>query len=163
MSKEILDRVPPPHLRHWLLFELLVDVTEKVDLGNGPLGQRFIVPITGGLLRGGPGHGDLVGRVLPGGADRQQMRPDGVKMLEAIYEVEVEDGTCLSIRNRVLVDDPGQGSRYAMSRLEVTAPKGRWDFLNRLLILGTLQSARPDRAAVIVRAWGVDDRPGPCP
>lgn len=114
------------------------------------------MPITGGIFRGGPGLETLRGKVLPGGADRQQLRQDGVKELDALYELKAENGTILTVRNRVLIDDPGDQPRYAMSRIQITAPEGEWAFLNRRLILGTLQSARPARSAVIIRGWQVD-------
>lgn len=155
-AHQILDQTPPqpPTLR--LIFEALVDVTERIDLGTGPLGPRFIVPITGGVFRGGPGFEALRGKVLPGGADRQQLRQDGVKELDALYELRADNGSILTVRNRVLIDDPGDQPRYAMSRIQITAPEGEWAFLNRRLILGTMQSARPDRNAVIIRGWQAD-------
>jgi len=158
---DIITTTPLPQMQLRLLFELVVDVAGRADLGRGPLGPRGIVPITGGEIRGGPGHEALRGMVLPGGADRQQLRPDGVKELDAIYEVQLEDGAVLSLRNRVLIDDPGDRPRYARSHIHVTAPEGRWAFLNRRVILGTLQSARPARDAVIVRGWDVEDVPEP--
>jgi hypothetical protein len=44
-----------------------------------------------------------------------------------------------------------------MSVIAVTAPDGPHSWLNRRLITGTLQSARPDRQAVIVRGWLMDN------
>lgn len=150
---DILDRVLPAPPQHRLLWEALVDVSNVIEMGNGPLGERRMVPITGGIFRGGPGLEGFRGKVLPGGADRQLIRRDGAKELDALYEMQVDDGAILTIRNRVIIEDHGDGSRYAMSRIEVAAPEGPWDWLNRRLILGTLQSARPERAAVIIRGW----------
>lgn len=145
-----------PELRTRLIWEAVIDIGAVEYLGPGPRGARAIVPILGGAFRGGPDHPDLSGTIEPGGADRQLIRADGGKELEAIYEMRVSDGTLLSICNRVIIDqttDP----RYALSRIEVTAPEGRWDWLNRRLILGTLQPAMPTRQAVIIR--GFEARP----
>ncbi len=150
---DLIDRIPAPVLAHSLLWEALVDIAEMRPLGIGPLGERRIVPILGGEFRGGPGHEWLRGTVLPGGADRQLVRRDGAKELDALYEMEVLDGTVLTIRNRVIVDETVPGPRYALSRIEVSAPDGPWSWLGRRLIVGTLQSARPGRAAVLIRAW----------
>ncbi|MDZ7904787.1 MAG: DUF3237 domain-containing protein [Cypionkella sp.] len=139
-----------------LVWEAVVDVAERQSLGVGPNGARFIVPILGGVFRGGPGFEKLRGTVPAGGADRQVLRPDGIKELDAQYEMSVDDGTVLTIRNRVLVDETVAGPRYALSRIHVVAPQGDWDWLNRRLFVGTLQTARPKRAAVIVRAWLVE-------
>lgn len=146
---------PLPHLGFRLLWEAMADIGERIDLGPGPLGARFLIPVLGGCFRPGPGIEGLEGEILPGGADRQLLRPDGVKELDAIYEMRTACGAVLGIRNRVLIDD-SISPRYAMSRIHVTAPDGPFAWLNRRLIVGTLQSARPGRQAVIIRAWQVD-------
>lgn len=150
-----LDRIAPPSLGHRLLWEAVVDIAETQSLGIGPHGERRIVPILGGVFRGGPDMSALCGTVLPGGADRQLIRRDGAKELDALYEMQVDDGAVLTIRNRVIIDETGPGPRYALSRIEVTAPEGPWSWLSRRLIVGTLQSARPERAAVIIRGWEI--------
>lgn len=154
---DFLDKYQPETLKTSLLWEALVEIDEREDLGIGPLGPRGIVPITGGYFRAGPGMGtegaDFHGSVLAGGADRQQLRPDGAKELDALYEMRVADGAVLTIRNHVVIDETGPGPRYAVSRIQVTAPEGRWAWLNRRLIVGTLQSAKPERQAVIIRGW----------
>ena len=151
----LFDTVPLPEFRTRLLWQAVADIAPRQDLGEGPLGHRFIVPIVGGAFVGGPGIEGLDGEIVPGGADRQLLRADGVKELEAIYEMRTHAGIVLGIRNRVLVDDE-RTPRYALSRIEVSAPRGPLDWLNRRLILGTLQSARPAREAVIIRAWEAD-------
>jgi len=143
-----------------LVWEAVVDIDAKVDLGQGPYGGRAMIGILGGAFAGAPGFEEFHGTVLPGGADRQLMRPDGAKELDALYEMQVHDGTVLTIRNRVVIDETGPGPRYALSRIQVTAPQGRWDWLNRRLLLGTLNSARPERAAVIIRGW-LAEQPAP--
>lgn len=136
-----------------LLWTAVVDVGPRIDLGPAKGGHRYLIEILGGQFYGGPDHAALSGTVLPGGADRQFLRPDGVKELEAIYEMRTEDGTVLSIANRVTADDSRQPDRYAMSVIGVTCANGPHAWLNRRLVLGTLQSARPDRNAVVIRAW----------
>lgn len=153
---ELLATLPLPSLTTRLLWEAIVDIGPRVDLGTGPLGPRGIIPILGGDFRGGPGFEALTGIVLPGGADRQQARPDGARELDALYEMQLHDGAILTLRNRVVIDETGPGPRYALSRIEVTAPAGPWAWLSRRIILGTLQPARPTREAVVIRAWLVE-------
>lgn len=138
-----------------LLWHAAVTIGEREALGRGPLGERFIVPITGGCFWGGPGHEALHGEVLPGGADRQLLRPDGVKELGALYEMRVHDGSVLTVHNRVLIDE-SVSPRYARSVLSVTAPEGPWAWINRRLLVGTLQSLRPQAQAVLVRVFALD-------
>ena len=138
-----------------LLWSAAVTVGEREALGRGPLGERFIVPITGGVFWGGPGHEALHGAVQPGGADRQLLRPDGVKELDALYEIRVHDGAVLTVHNCVLIDESVQ-PRYARSHLVVTAPDGPWAWVNRRRLVGTLQPLRPLAPAVLVRVFALD-------
>jgi hypothetical protein len=144
----------PP--RASLVWSAVVDIAPRRELGCSGLGERWIVPIVGGCFWGGPAHESFRGRVLPGGADRQLLRSDGVKELRAEYELEVEDGTLITIDNRVLIDDTVQPERYALSHLHVTAPAGPHAWLNRRILVGSLQSLRPRREAVLVRGYLLD-------
>ena len=135
-----------------LLWQAAAEIGERQPLGPSPLGQRFVVPILGGSFWGGPGHEDLRGRLLPGGADRQLLRADGVKELDALYEMQLDDGTVLTVRNRVLVDE-SRVPRYARSAVQVIAPAGRWDWLNRRCLVGSLQTLRPQAQAVLVNVF----------
>lgn len=155
-DQEILDSIPPRRPATKLLWTAIADVGDRVDLGQSPLGHRYMVPILGGAFYAGPGVEGLNGKVLSGGADRQLLRPDGIKELDAHYEMRADNGDILTIRNKVIVDETRQPERYAMSVISVTAPKGDLDWLNRRVVVGTLQSARPDRQAVVVRAWSLD-------
>lgn len=131
----------------------LVDIDPRESLGPSAYGERFIVPIRGGRFWGGTGHEALCGTVRPGGADRQLLRQDGMKELHAVYEMQTEDGAVLGIDNQVLIDESAQPTRYALSRIRVSAPEGPHGWLNRRLFVGTVQSLKPDREAVLIRAF----------
>ncbi len=66
------------------------------ELGQTPQGRRRIIGITGGRFSGER----LSGRVLPGGADWQLVRADGVADLDARYTLETADGALIYVRNR---------------------------------------------------------------
>lgn len=140
-----------PALR--LAYEAEVDIAPRQELGAGPGGARFLVPILGGRFQGPMG---LQGVVLPGGADRQLLRPDGVKELDALYEMQTDDGAVITVRNRVLVDESRMPQRYARSTVHLRAPEGPHAWLNRRVFVGSLQSLRPQRDAVRIRAYLVD-------
>jgi Protein of unknown function (DUF3237) len=146
--------VPLPHAT--LLWTAAVHIAPREALGAGPLGGRAIVPILGGVFWGGPGHATLCGTVRSGGADRQLVRADGIKELRAEYEMQCADGSVLTVDNRVLVDESRQPERYALSHLFVSAPEGPHAWLNRRVLVGTLQSLRPQHEAVVVRAFMLD-------
>ena len=79
------------------------------DLGDTPLGRRRVIGITGGRFAGPR----LSGRVLPGGADWQLIRPDGVACLDARYTLETADGALIYVNNKGY----RHGPKEAMERL----------------------------------------------
>lgn len=126
------------------VYEAIVDVAPTVELGHGPLGLRRLVNITGGEFEGPR----LRGRVLPGGADRQLFRPDGVRLLDALYEMQTEDGTVLTVHNRVkVIERPGLG-REALSHVDITAPTGPHGWLNDAVLVGRAFPLLAHRQAV---------------
>lgn len=153
--RELAAPLPVPRVMGTLVWTAAVDVAAREPLGRSALGERFIVPITGGRFWGGPGYESFHGRVLAGGADRQLLRSDGIKELSAEYEMQSHDGAILTILNRVIVDE-GVQPRYALSSIRVTAPEGPLAWLNRRQFAGTLQSLRPARSAVLVRGYLLD-------
>ncbi|GAB3472354.1 hypothetical protein GCM10027321_45270 [Massilia terrae] len=142
----------PDAPRSELVYEAVVDIGPMVTVGDSPLGVRRLVPITGGTFEG-PG---LRGTVLPGGADRQLVRKDGARQLDALYEMKTDDGVILTIHNKVLIDDPVGGRRYAFSTVEISAPEGKYGWLNRLVFVGTLQALMPARQAVSIRVYKIN-------
>ncbi len=133
-----------------LVYRATVDITERISIGRGPLGERFIVPIVGGSFEGER----LRGRVLPGGADRQLLRHDGIRELDALYEMQTDDGAIITVHNQVVIDAPADGPRYAWSHVKLTAPDGPHAWLNRRLFVGTVQTLAP-RPAVLISVFQV--------
>lgn len=78
------------------LFRAEISLAPAQELGATPLGRRRIIGITGGHFTGER----LSGRVLPGGADWQVIRSDGVADLDARYTLETADGALVYVRNR---------------------------------------------------------------
>jgi Protein of unknown function (DUF3237) len=124
------------------LFRASVAVAPPRTLGQTPVGERRIVDITGGEVAGPR----LAGRVLPGGADWQIVRTDGVAVLEARYTIEAADGALIYVQNfgyrhgpadviaRITqgeVVDPALYYFRAAPAFETSAP--RYDWLNRTI------------------------------
>ena len=116
------------------------------ELGETPHGRRRVIAITGGSFRGER----LAGRVLPGGADWQLVRADGVAELDARYTLETVDRSLIYVRNfgyrhgpadvmrRLMAGDPVDPSLYYMRttpRFETGAERYRW--LNGLICVAT--------------------------
>ena len=85
-----------------IIFSAQVTVAPALDLGDVGKGGRRIVPITGGVFSGPQMHG----LVLPGGADWQVLRGDGVAELEARYTLRTDDGALIYVRNHALRHGP---------------------------------------------------------
>jgi hypothetical protein len=78
-------------------FEARVTVGPALELGRTPLGaRRRVIPILGGTVAGPL----LAGEVLPGGADWQTVREDGVAEVEARYTLRLQDATLVAVLNR---------------------------------------------------------------
>jgi Protein of unknown function (DUF3237) len=101
-------------LRLQPLFRAEITLAAVQELGVTPQGRRRIVPITGGSFQGER----LSGRVLPGGADWQVIRPDGVAQLEARYTLETAEGVLIYVRN----DGYRHGPAQVMQQLAAGAP-----------------------------------------
>ena len=132
----------PEPLRTEHALTAFVSCDGAVDLGRSAAGHRRVIPIVGGRVEGPR----LRGEVLAGGADWQLTRPDGVLEIDARYEVRLDDGTCVSVRNRGIVcppQDGAPGAPYARTvpRFEVP-PDGPHAWLARSVFVGTLAVVR---------------------
>ena len=139
------------------VFEVRAQVDAPLLIGESARGLRRVIPILGGSVVGPR----LNGIVVPGGADWQYVRPDGVLSLEARYTLQAEDGTLIMVTNRGMRHGPpdiiekiGRGEdvpadAYSFrSAAEFEAPIGKHDWLNKALFIGI---AERKAGAAIVR------------
>ena len=130
-------------------------------VGTGAAGERRIVPILGGRVSGPR----LEGEILPGGADFQLIRPDGVAEIEARYAVRLPDDALVYVVNRglrhaapedmarLLRGEPVPPERVyfrTAPAFETASPAHAW--LQRTLFIG-VGERRP--ASVLVRVFAV--------
>jgi hypothetical protein len=101
-----------PSLR--LLYTSRIAVGEPLVIGNAPHGLRRTIPILGGSFNGPR----LSGKVVPGGADWQVVRPDGITEVEARYTLETDDGALIHVLNTGI----RAGSKEVIARLA----NGEW-------------------------------------
>lgn len=129
MTEPTVDR---PDLE--LAFEARVAIGELLRIGPSSHGLRQLIPITGGEVSGPM----LQGEVVPGGADWQLVRPDGVLELDARYTVRASDGALIHVRNRGIWHGLG-GKSYVRTVPRFEAPHdGPHAALNQSLFLGTV-------------------------
>ena len=127
------------------IFHIHAELAEILTLGQTPYGERRIINILGGRVEGAR----LSGRILPGGADWQIIRSDGVADLDARYTIETEAGARILVASEGLRHGPpevmarlAQGETVEPSlyyfrtvmRFETADPAVAW--LNRILALG---------------------------
>ncbi|ESJ23166.1 hypothetical protein B551_0207225 [Cupriavidus sp. HPC(L)] len=135
-----LPGLPTPKLEHVADFSFRLD--PAIEVGVSAVGQRRVIPILDGIVDGPL----LRGRVLPGGADFQLVRPDlgdGVTVaeIEARYVLQTDDGARIYIVNAGLRSgpadvlarlsagetvDPSRVYFRTAPRFETQAPAYRW-------------------------------------
>ena len=134
--------------RFEFLMSLAVDVGEIVSMGAAPLGERRVIGILGGTFEG-PG---MRGEVLPGGADWQIARKDGVLDLDARYALKEQAGGLIRVVSQgyrhgssdVLAAlargedvDPAKYFFRTIMRFETGAPHLEW--LNKTIAVATAE------------------------
>lgn len=141
------------------LMRIAADVGEIQTMGGGPLGERRIVAITGGRFDGPR----LKGEIVPGGADWQIVRADGVLDIDARYAMRAESGAMIRVVSQGYRHGPpevlaalGRGEDVpkdayffrTVMRFETGAPELAW--LNRTIAVA---SAERRARQVLLEAW----------
>jgi hypothetical protein len=124
-----------------------------------------MVPITGGTFEGRGGL-SIRGRIVPGGADSQLIRDDGLTEADARYTLETEEGILIDVRNRGLRHaapevmrkllagervDPALVYFKTTPTFQTTAPE--LQMLTRSIFVGTGERYPNE---VVLRFWRVD-------
>ena len=150
----------PPKLT--LAMTLRVQVGPPMELGEVPRGRRRIIPILGGTFEGP----NIRGKVLPGGADWQIVRADGLAELDTRYALQTEQGSIIYIQNagmrhappaitkKLLAGeavDPAQVYFKTVPTFETSSSELQW--LTRAIFVGTGERYP---AEVVIRVWKVD-------
>jgi Protein of unknown function (DUF3237) len=135
-------------LRSAFLFTLTGTVASAIDIGSTPLGQRRIIPITGGSFEGPK----IRGRVIPGGMDGMLIRSDAVALpdVKIVLETETLDLIFMSyggfrhgppaVMDRLARGEQVDPSEYYFRitpRFETGSEKLDW--LNRIVAVGVGQ------------------------
>ncbi len=128
--------------------EARVTIAPALDIGVTPRGERRIVPITGGTFEGPA----LRGHVVPGGADWQIIRPDGVIELEARYTLMTEAGGLIYVANRGIRHGwPGDQCYFRTTPVfETAVPELSW--MMRSVFIGDAERLADH---VVIRFWRV--------
>src|SRR5438132_14154017 len=78
---------PVAAIRTAPLFDIVVDLNPKLNIGDGPLGRRILFGAAGGTFEGPR----LRGEVVPGGGDWALFRADGAMSLDVRLTLRTHD------------------------------------------------------------------------
>jgi hypothetical protein len=101
-----------PSLEH--VADLVARIGAPIEIGRIAGNLRRMIPIAGGEVLGPR----IRGRVLPGGADYQMMRSDGITDLHARYVIETDDSNLIYVENSGI----RYGSPELMEKLRIGEP-----------------------------------------
>ena len=91
-----MPALPAPRLDFFA--DLSVRVAAAHEIGSTPAGNRRVIPILGGEVRGQ----GWTGRVVPGGADFQAIVSPTLAQLDARYVIETDAGDLVYVANRAI-------------------------------------------------------------
>lgn len=117
-----------------LVMTLRVEIAPAREVGELDGGFRRVIPITGGSFTGPA----IQGEVLPGGADWNLTRPDGVAEVWARYTLRADDGVLVGVTNAGLIVPQPDGSLYARTSPQFEVAGERYAWLRRSIFVGTL-------------------------
>ncbi|GJG94431.1 DUF3237 domain-containing protein [Cupriavidus pauculus] len=157
--------IATPTLEH--IGDFSLQVAPPTEVGATPLGQRRVIPILSGTVRGPR----LNGHILPGGADFQLIRhSDGDDVttadIEARYVLETDDGARIYIvnagvrsgsapviarLNRGETVDPSEIYFRTAPRFETAAPRYRWLMQHLFVASGARYPDRVELRYFLVR------------
>ncbi len=128
-------------------FRLDVELAPPIEVGLTHRGLRRVIPIIGGTFEGAR----IKGRILPGGADWNVVRPDGVVHLWARYTIQTDDGVNVMVTNEGFQQGPpdtmekilaglayDKNQWYARTRPVFETAGERYAWLNRSVFIGDL-------------------------
>jgi Protein of unknown function (DUF3237) len=135
-------------------FEEVVTLGPDIPVGKTVLGERNIIPITGGMFSG-PG---LKGTVMGGGWDWQLIRPDGCRQLKADYMLKTDDGAVINVVNTAVSCRGKVPNAVTRTHPVFEAPVGKYEWLGQNAFIGTLDpvSLPSGQRAVRIRFYKVN-------
>jgi hypothetical protein len=126
------------------IFTIEAELAPLLNLGRTPVGERRIIGIVGGTVRGAK----LNGRVLSGGADWQVVRADGAADISARYTIESDSGARILINSDGLRHGPPEvlaalmrgekvdpSAYYFRTVMRFETSDGSFDWMNRILAI----------------------------
>jgi hypothetical protein len=132
------------------LFAITATISAPFEVGPSSQGIVRAIPITGGTVEGK----GIIGRVVPGGADWQLSRTDGVTELEATYAIQMDDDTYIKVINRGIVYREEDKPAYFRTNVHFDAPSAsQWNWMNEAIFLCKAQGHPTLENAVLIEVY----------
>ena len=137
----------PAPLQTEFVYEAVVEIGSAIEVGDTASGRKRYIPIVGGTFEGEK----LRGVVLPGGADWQTERRDGVVEVDALYSMKCDDGTVIIVHNCGVI---AEGGSYLRTSPRFEVPEGKHAWLAQGHFVGSIAGG-PRAGTVAIRIFRV--------
>ena len=154
VDAQVIEPKEAPSLEYAL--QLKVTLGESYRVGETQLGERIVIPITGGTFEGPA----IKGTIINGGADYQLVKKAQHRTeLEAIYSIRTDDGVYIHVRNRGIIydgkDPEGNPSFYFKAAPQFEAPAdSRYAWLNNALFVCAPDFSQQFKG-IILNVWRI--------
>ena len=121
-----------------VVMTLHVQCEPMKEVGEDGSGYLRVIPIIGGTF-----DGILKGEIVPGGADWNTARENGIAHVFAKYMLKTEDGEYIAIENEGKINFP-ENRRIKTSPRFQTDAKGKYAWLNSGVFVGELEGGKEE-------------------
>jgi hypothetical protein len=155
IERETISGPPDHNPSSEYVFSITARISGALTVGDTTTGQVRAIPITGGLVEGP----DFDGVVIPGGADWQRTRKDGVTEIEATYAIQVKGpsnvDTLVKVVNAGIIAPPANLGEpgYFRTRIMFDAPAGDFAWMNQAIFLSRVGRHPTEDSAVLVEVF----------
>jgi hypothetical protein len=127
-------------VNHAPLCRIEAEVGAIESLGPTAMGERRVISIVGGRVLPVAGGPPISGRILPGGADWQWVRSDGITEISAHYVIEAPGGERIEVES----DGYRHGPPEVMARLARGEPVAGTEYYFRTAVRFRASGHRPE-------------------
>lgn len=126
------------------IMQLHVQIAPPLDIGRNDDGHLRVIPITGGYFQG-----ELFnGKIIPGGADWNTEITQNYNHVHAVYCIQEDDGTILSIDNEGWIDFSSDSIIRTVPRITTVGGKGKYDVFKTGVFVGALDASGADEGII---------------
>jgi hypothetical protein len=128
------------------IMKIHVQCEPDMEVKNDGSGYLRVIPIVSGWF-----EGKIQGKIIPGGADWNTTRDNGISHVFAKYLLQAEDGEYIAIENEGKINfQESEGRIKTVPRFQVDH-NGRYAWLNCGVYVGELQGGKePGQVEIII-------------